>query len=71
MRETCNHRQLVSEGLEGLQLLGHVPDLFFLAFQLLALLVVHLLRQVDGPLFVTDGLKFGLEPVDLGLVLLQ
>ena len=68
--QKCNHRQLVSEGLEGLQLLGHVPDQLLLHLQLPALLRVHLLGQVDGPVLVPDCLKLSLELVDLGLVLL-
>ncbi len=46
------------------------PNLLLLALQLLVLGVVHILRQVDGALLVTDSLKFSLESVDLGLVLL-
>jgi len=46
------------------------PDLLLLALQLLVLGVVHILRQVDSALLVPDSLKFSLESVDLGLVLL-
>jgi uncharacterized membrane protein len=46
------------------------PNLLLLALQLLVLGVVHILRQVDSALLVPDSLKFSLESVDLGLVLL-